>query len=108
MKLLQLPQLSGWAVWAWRAVYIPGILLEVSQFIDNDAGDTLSELIVYRMAQSWIFHGAFAGFLIWCMLHWRILSDPSRGMMLATGWWVLEFVAVGVAVRGVVRWWYGW
>ncbi len=98
MKLI-LPQLSDSAVWIWRAIYIPGIVFEISQVIDRDEGDTLSELLVYRFAQSWVFHGAFAGFVVWAAIHWRLFDDPNKGMALTGAWWLLGFVAVGVAIR---------
>jgi len=105
MKMIQL---SPWAVAIWRMIYIPGIIFEVTQAVDGDAGDTLSELLVARFTQSWAFHGAFTGFFIWAVIHWRLFDNPAKGMALVGPWWVLSFTLAGIGLRYAVKWKLGW
>lgn len=93
-----LPILLPWAVFVWRVILGIGLAFELWNAFDNEAGDTLSELVVVRMAQFPWFHGAITGLLLWLLIHWQALGDPSRGMALIGAPWIVGFMAVSVAV----------
>ena len=87
------------ALLIWRVIYGIGIAFEVWNVVDNEPGDTLSEVVVHQTAQYAWLDGALPGFFAWLVIHWSFFHDSQQGMRLVGAWQPAAFVVAGVAMR---------